>query len=51
MHESTVITYSSSDSIQARKELFNIMNNYPATEDEKELSLGLFVRGSLLARI
>ena len=51
MHESTVITYSSADSVDARKELFEIMNNYPATEDEKERSLGLFIRGSLLARI
>ena len=51
MHESTVITYSSNESIQARNELFNIMNNYPATDDEKERSLALFVRGSLLARI
>lgn len=51
MHESTIITYSSDDSISARKELFTIMNNYPATDEEKERSLGLFIRGSLLARI
>ena len=51
MHESTIITYSSDDSIIARKELFAIMNNYPATDEEKERSRGLFVRGSLLARI
>ncbi len=50
-HESTVISYSNNDSINARKELFNILNSYPSTDEEKERSLGLFIRGSLLARI
>lgn len=50
-HESTVITYSSQESIQARHVLFDLMNTYPATPDEKERSLGLFLRGSLMARI
>ena len=50
-HESSVISYSNEQSITARRELFEIMNSYPATPDEKERSLGLFVRGSLLARI
>ena len=50
-HESTKITYSSNDSIQARKELFDFMNKYPGSDEEKERSLGLFIRGSLLSRI
>ncbi len=50
-HESAIITYSSEESIDARKELFNIFNTYPGTDEEKERSLGLFIRGSLLARI
>ena len=51
MHESTVISYSSQDSLDARRELFEAMGAYPASADEKERSLGLFLRGSLLARI
>lgn len=50
-HESAVVSYSPSDSIEARKEIFRLMNAYQATDDEKERSLGLFLRGSLLARI
>lgn len=50
-HESAVVSYSSCDSIEARHELFEMMNTYRATDDEKERSLGLFLRGSLLARI
>lgn len=50
-HESAVVSYSDSESILARKEIFRLMNTYQATEDEKERSLGLFLRGSLLARI
>jgi len=50
-HESTVVTYSADDSVAARRELFEMMNSYRATDDEKERSLGLFLRGSLLARI
>lgn len=51
VHESAVVSYSDSESILARKEIYRLMNSYPATEDEKERSLGLFLRGSLLARI
>jgi len=51
MHESTQISYSSQDSLAARDELFQLMAGYPATDEEKERSLGLFLRGSLLARI
>jgi hypothetical protein len=50
-HESAVVSYSDSGSILARKEIYRLMNTYQATEDEKERSLGLFLRGSLLARI
>lgn len=50
-HESAVMTYSSSESVAARKEIFNLMSNYQASDDEKERSLGLFLRGALLARI
>jgi Methyltransferase domain len=50
-HESAVVSYSPSDSIKARMEIFNLMNSYRATDEEKERSLGLFLRGSLLARI
>lgn len=50
-HESAVVSYSPNDSIEARKEIFRLMNTYQATDDEKERSLGLFLRGSLLARI
>lgn len=50
-HESGAITYSSDDAIHARKEIFRRMKSYDATEDEAERSLGLFLRGSLLARV
>ncbi|MCB9072211.1 MAG: class I SAM-dependent methyltransferase [Bdellovibrionaceae bacterium] len=49
-HESTRISYSSSESLKARSELFERLQNYQATPEEMERSLGLFVRGSLLAR-
>src|SRR6476620_10180876 len=50
-HESTVITYSDEKSLAARAELFSLLKRYTATDDEAERSLGLFLRGSLLARI
>jgi hypothetical protein len=50
-HESAVVSYSSSDSLNARHEIFDLLRSYPATEEETERSLGLFLRGSLLARI
>jgi len=50
-HESTVVSYSSEESIDARMQIFALMNAYQATDEEKERSLGLFMRGSLLARI
>jgi hypothetical protein len=50
-HESGVLTYSPADSINARKAIFEAMQTYQASDDEKERSLGLFLRGSLLARI
>lgn len=50
-HESAVVTYSTSDSVAARRALFEMMRSYRATDEELERSLGLFLRGSLLARI
>lgn len=50
-HESTAISFSSPASLQARSELFDLMARYPSTPDEKERSLGLFLRASLLARL
>lgn len=50
-HESAVVSYSPAESLDARRGLFEMLNNYRATDDEKERSLGLFIRGSLLARI
>ena len=50
-HESAVISYSPGSSIDARMEIFRKMAEYPATDAEKERSLGLFLRGSLLARV
>jgi len=50
-HESTRQTYSGEDSLEARAELFRLLQTYPATAAETERSLGLFLRGSLLARL
>lgn len=50
-HESAVVSYSNQVSLDARVEIFNLMHSYPATPDETERSMGLFLRGSLLARI
>jgi hypothetical protein len=50
-HESSVLTFSTDGSLKARKEIFEMMKAYEATEEEKERNLGLFLRGSLLARI
>lgn len=50
-HESSALTYSTSESVDARSEIFRLMNTYQSTDEEKERSLGLFLRGSLLARI
>jgi hypothetical protein len=50
-HESAVVSYSPPGSLDARMEIFNLMDGYQATKEEKERSLGLFLRGSLLARI
>lgn len=51
MHESSIITYSTPESLKARFELFDMLKSYPATPEETERSLGLFLRASLLARI
>lgn len=51
LHESAVVSHSSGESLDARTELFRMMKAYDATEAEHERSMGLFLRGSLLARI
>jgi len=50
-HESAALTYSNENSLEARRELFELMRGYPGTPEETERSLGLFLRGSLMARI
>ena len=50
-HESSKISFSNAESIEARAKIFNSLLNYDATKEETERSLGLFIRGSLLARI
>ena len=50
-HESSIVTYSDGTSVQSRMQIFDLMRNYAATPEEAERSLGLFLRGSLLARI
>lgn len=50
-HESSIITSSTKDALVARAELWNELSSYPATPEESERSIGLFLRGSLLARI
>jgi len=50
-HESALISSSSEESLDARQELFELFNNYPATVEEKERSLSLFLRGSAMARL
>jgi hypothetical protein len=50
-HESVRISYSNSQSHEARRNIFNRIAEYPGTAEETERSLGLFLRGSLLARI
>jgi hypothetical protein len=51
MHESSAITCANTEQIAARRDLFALMRAYPATEEETERSLGLFLRASLLARM
>ena len=50
-HESAGLSYSTDEGIAARERLFEMMNTYPGSAEEKERSLGLFLRGSLLARL
>lgn len=50
-HESAVMSYSSAESVDSRMEIFRMMNAYQATDAEKERSMGLFLRGSFLARV
>ena len=49
-HESVEISYASNEMIDARYEIFEQMNLFAGSKYEKERSLGLFLRASLLAR-
>lgn len=50
-HESVKLTFSTQSSVEARSQLFELFKHYPASAEETERSMGLFLRGSLLARI
>lgn len=50
VHESAVISQSPADAVAARAELLDALRSFPGTDEELERSLGLFLRGSLLAR-
>ena len=50
-HECSGLSHSPDTSLVARERIFELMQTYPATTEEKERSLGLFLRGSLLARL
>jgi len=50
-HESSALTFSPPHAIEARSKIYEEMKRYSATPEEFERSLGLFLRGSLLARI
>ena len=50
-HECSGLSHSPDVSLAARERIFEMMQTYPATAEEKERSLGLFLRGSLLARL
>lgn len=49
-HESGVISRSAADSVAVRPELLHRLRSFPGSDVELERSLGLFLRGSLLAR-
>ena len=50
-HESSVISLSNKLSLESRARIFELMNNYPSSDEEKERSLFLFLRSSLMARL
>ena len=50
-HESSIISYSNKESLEARSKLYQKLKTYPSSPEEAERSLGLFLRGSLLARL
>jgi hypothetical protein len=51
VHESSVLTYSNKESVAARAEIFQMLKNYPASDEECERNMALFLKSSLLARI
>jgi glycine/D-amino acid oxidase-like deaminating enzyme len=50
-HESVRLSYSSAESLASRAAIHDLLDAWPGSREERERSLGLFVRGSLLARI
>jgi hypothetical protein len=49
-HESVVVSNSPAEAVEVRAQLLNLLRTYPSTDAEIERSMGLFLRGSLLAR-
>ena len=49
-HESVAISYSSSEMIDARFQIYEKMKEFNGSTEEKERSMGLFIIASLLAR-
>ncbi|MAL64772.1 MAG: hypothetical protein CMF94_01575 [Candidatus Marinimicrobia bacterium] len=50
-HESSILSFSDKHSLNSRKKIFQMMKEFNGSEEEKERSLPLFLRGSSLARI
>ena len=50
-HESSLLSFSDKKSLNKRKKIFQMMKEFDGTEEEKERSLPLFLRGSSLSRI
>lgn len=50
-HESSLLSFSDKKSLNSRKKIFQMMKEFDGTEEEKERSLPLFLRGSSLSRI
>ena len=45
-HESSLLSFSDKKSLNSRKKIFQMMKEFDGTEEEKERSLPLFLRGS-----
>ena len=51
VHESVRISLSPTESLDSRARIHEMIDEFPGSVDERERSLGLWLRGSLLARI